>query len=91
MKHKLLLVSLFILLLLITVSTGYAYKAGYSLPWWTVDTGGGTSKSAQYSMSGTIGQVDAGVLTGGDYILTGGFWVKSAHLESAFYLPIISR
>ena len=27
-----------------------------------------------YEVSGTIGQADAGRLTGGDYVLVGGFW-----------------
>ena len=40
----------------------------------TIDGGGGTSTSAVYSVSGTIGQPDAGVMSGGDFTLTGGFW-----------------
>jgi len=33
---------------------------GFSLAWWTVDSGGGTSSNADFSLSGTIGQPDAG-------------------------------
>ncbi|GAB4326267.1 MAG: hypothetical protein Kow0059_22650 [Candidatus Sumerlaeia bacterium] len=40
----------------------------------TIDGGGGTSTAANYSVAGTIGQPDAGVLTGGGYTLVGGFW-----------------
>jgi len=47
---------------------------GYSIKWWTVDGGGGTSSNDPYAMSGTIGQADAGELTGGSYVLVGGFW-----------------
>jgi hypothetical protein len=91
MKHKLLLISILAILLLTTVSAGYAYMAGYSLPWWTVDGGGGTSTSAQYSLSGTIGQADAGRLIGGNYILAGGFWVGAGPMGSQLYLPVITR
>jgi hypothetical protein len=91
MKHKILLISLITLLLLITVSAGYTYLSNYSLLWWTVDGGGGTSNSAQYSLSGTIGQPDAGNLTGGDYILTGGFWGGVQQSGGQFFLPVIVR
>ncbi len=47
----------------------------YSLDWSTIDGGGGTSTGGVYSVSGTIGQPDAGpAMTGGNYSLTGGFW-----------------
>jgi hypothetical protein len=47
----------------------------YDLDWFTVDTGGGTSTFGDYSLSGTIGQPDAGlVLAGAGYGLTGGYW-----------------
>jgi hypothetical protein len=47
----------------------------YSIDWYKVAGGGGTSTNGQYSISGTIGQHDAGgPMTGGDYSLTGGFW-----------------
>ena len=47
----------------------------YDLSWYTIDGGGGTSTGGSFSLSGTIGQPDAGVpLTGGAFTLTGGFW-----------------
>jgi len=47
----------------------------YSIDWFTIDGGGGTSTGGVYSVSGTIGQPDAGApMTGGQYSLTGGFW-----------------
>jgi hypothetical protein len=49
-------------------------QAQYSLDWWTVDGGGGTSTGGVYSVSGTIGQPDAGTMSGGSFTLTGGFW-----------------
>jgi hypothetical protein len=48
----------------------------YSIDWYKVAGGGGTSTNGQYSLSGTIGQHDASLtpMTGGGYSLTGGFW-----------------
>ena len=51
----------------------------YSIDWFKVAGGGGasagTNGSSVYSVTGTIGQPDAGgALTGGSYSLTGGFW-----------------
>ena len=41
----------------------------------TIDGGGGTSTGGVYSVSGTIGQPDAGpTLTNGQYAVAGGFW-----------------
>jgi len=50
--------------------------AQYSIDWHTIDGGGGTSTGGVYAVSGTIGQPDAGgLLTNGQYSVTGGFWV----------------
>ena len=45
-----------------------------SIDWFTVDGGCGTSTGGVYSVSGTIGQPDAGTMSGGNFSLTGGFW-----------------
>ena len=51
----------------------------YSIDWHKIAGGGGTSTNGQYSLSGTIGQHDAGgPLTGGNFSLTGGFWTLYA-------------
>jgi hypothetical protein len=50
----------------------------FSIDWSTIDGGGWTSTGGAYSLSGTIGQPDAGpALTGGNFSVTGGFWVFS--------------
>jgi hypothetical protein len=46
----------------------------YSIDWFTIDGGGGTSTGGVYSISGTVGQPDAGHLSGGNFTLDGGFW-----------------
>jgi hypothetical protein len=48
---------------------------GYDLSWSSVDGGGYMySAGGRYSLGGTIGQADAGSLSGGSYQLNGGFW-----------------
>ncbi|HHY84905.1 MAG TPA: hypothetical protein GYA07_05145 [Verrucomicrobia bacterium] len=47
----------------------------YAITSYTIDGGGGTSTGGVYTVSGTIGQPDAGpTMTGGPYALTGAFW-----------------
>ncbi|MEI7941151.1 MAG: hypothetical protein WCK27_31130, partial [Verrucomicrobiota bacterium] len=47
----------------------------YSIDWSKIAGGGGTSTGGVYTVSGTIGQHDAGgPLTNGVYSLTGGYW-----------------
>ncbi len=55
----------------------------YSIGWYKISGGGGTSSNGQYSVSGTIGQHDAGVaMAGGNYSLTGGFWSLLAVVQT---------
>ncbi|MCC6951151.1 MAG: hypothetical protein IT433_06860 [Phycisphaerales bacterium] len=49
-----------------------------TIDWYTIDGGGGTSTGGTYTLSGTIGQPDAGVMSGGTYTLSGGFWVGAS-------------
>ncbi len=52
-----------------------AFGQSYSIDWHTIDGGGGTSTGSVYSVSGTIGQPDAGgPMTNVQYAVTGGFW-----------------
>ena len=60
-----------------------AHGQSYSIDWYKVAGGGGTSTGGVYSVSGTIGQPDAGVtLSGGNYTLTGGFWSLIAAVQT---------
>ena len=45
-----------------------------SVSWRTIDGGGETSTGGNYTLSGTIGQHDAGTLSGFGYEIQGGFW-----------------
>lgn len=56
-----------------------ALAQNYSIDWHKTAAGGGTSSGGVYSVSGTIGQHDAGgAMTGGNYSVTGGFWTLFA-------------
>lgn len=49
-----------------------------SVDWSTIDAGGGTSAGGNFSVSGSIAQIDADPLqpaSGGNLEITGGFWV----------------
>jgi hypothetical protein len=68
---------------------------GYDLSWSTVDGGGGMlSAGGVYTLAGTAGQPDAGLLAGGSYTLGGGFWgggAASAGPGYTVYLPLVMR
>ena len=46
----------------------------FSVDWFTIDGGGGASAGTAFVASGSIGQPDAGTLSGGVFVLQGGFW-----------------
>ena len=95
MKHKSLTLVLTLLLVLLVVGAALAEaNTGFEVPWWTVDGGGGDSTGTGFSLSGTIGQPDASQqLSGGDYLLQGGFWVGAGGggVQYDIYLPVVLR
>ncbi len=59
----------------LTVTVGATLAQDYAIDWHTIDGGGEMwSTGGTYELGGTVGQPDAGAMTGGDYTLTGGFW-----------------
>ena len=68
------------LLLVICLSVN---AQSYSIDWYKIAGGGGTSTNGIYSLSGTIGQHDAGQpMSGGNYSLTAGFWALTLIVPS---------
>jgi len=58
-------------------------RAQFSLPWSTVDGGGGVSRGGGFVLRGTPGQPDAaGAAAGGAFVLAGGFWVMPIVLQN---------
>src|SRR2546427_2022735 len=67
-------------LLLITCAV---HAQNFAIDWFTIDGGGGTSTGGVYTVSGTIGQPDAGrTMSGGSYTLVGGFWSIVAAIQT---------
>ena len=70
-----------ILALVLTTFTVEAQS--YSVDWYKIAGGGGTSTGSVYSVSGTIGQHDGGgPVSGGNYSLTGGFWALDLAVQT---------
>src|SRR4051794_25349152 len=69
-----------VVLLAASVAAAYAQTGGgFDMSWSTVDAGGGTfSTGGPYTWGATIGQPDAGTLSGGNYTFQGGFWGVAA-------------
>ena len=60
-----------------------AFADSYSIDWFTIDSGGGTSTGGVYQVSGTVGQAEAGpALSGGNFSVTGGFWSMLAAVQT---------
>lgn len=80
---RLVTLNLHFVLLMLLLLTPTMLLAQYSVDWFTIAGGGGTSTGGGYSVSGTIGQVDAGTMIGGAFSLTGGFWSAIATVQAS--------
>jgi hypothetical protein len=82
------------ILLAVAAAPALAQSGGeYDLTWSTVDSGGEMySAGGAYTLGGTAGQPDPGLLTGGGYALGGGFWGGgAAAVRYGIYLPLLLR
>jgi hypothetical protein len=81
------------LLTLLASRLAAAPSGALRLDWWTIDGGGGSSQSAagELRLSGTIGQPDAGMLSGGDLSLRSGFWTDAKASYTVFIPLILQR
>ena len=60
-----------------------SFAQQYSIDWYKIAGGGGTSTGGTYQVRGTIGQPDAGgAMSGGNYSVTGGFWSLVSVLQT---------
>jgi len=80
-----------LIILILSLGATLARAQNYSIDWFTIDGGGGTSTGGVYSVSGTIGQPDAGHMSGGNYTLDGGFWgiIAAVQLPGAPLLRVV--
>lgn len=68
--------------LLVASDVSMAEAQTCSIDWLTIDGGGGTSTGGVYTVNGTIGQPDAGKMSGGNYTVDGGFWSIIAAVQT---------
>ena len=54
----------------------------YTIDWFTIDGGGGTSANGAFAVTGTIGQPAAAKSSGGNYAVEGGFWSIVAAVQT---------
>ncbi len=74
---------LLLILLTVAASPASSFAQPFSIDWFTIDGGGGNSTGGGYSVSGTIGQPDAGgPMTNGVYSVIGGFWALPIVLQT---------
>ena len=89
-----LLLLLLILLVMIVIPVVAQSGGDYDLTWNTVDNSGGIiSSGSTFSMTGSIGQPEAGVVSGGSFTLCGGFITGGNFMPSNtfIYLPLLTR
>ncbi len=66
-----------------------ATAQSYSINWYKIAGGGGTSTNAPYTLRGTIGQQDASsTMTGNQYSVIGGFWSLIGLVQTAGAPPL---
>lgn len=96
MKKQWIVISI-LLLMIIGVSAAFAAtNDDFELSWFTMDGGGGTSSGGDFSLSGTIGQPDAGSMSNDGFSLEGGFWAPSFDptvepSDYEIYLPLLMK
>ena len=90
-----------ILLLGLVLLAGAAFTvraqtgAGYTLSWWTIDSGGSQNMAGGgYTLSATVGQPDAATASNAGYTLSGGFWsprISGSVAAFKILLPVLRR
>lgn len=66
-----------LMLLSASLLVAAAAATAAEVPRYTVDSGGVTSAGGTFEVTGTLGQPDAGEMSGGSFALSGGFWTRS--------------
>lgn len=61
-------------------ASGAEEGSGFDLPWVSIDSGGGVSAGSVYRLTATVGQAEAGLSIGGEFVLSGGFLGSSSPL-----------
>lgn len=80
---------------LLLISGALAQSGSLALLRWRIAGGGVASRGGEFTLTGTIGQPDAGRTEGGGYALSGGFWggslVQRARPIRQLHLPMSKK
>jgi hypothetical protein len=87
-KQELHFVRLGLVMAAVLVAAFVAWSAPDS-PSHSIASGGGTSSGGSFTISGTIGQADAGLAAGGAFAVEGGFW-GGAYAVQSIGAPFLS-
>jgi hypothetical protein len=68
--------------LLLTLVVPVIHAQNFAIDWFTLDGGGGRSTGGVYAVSATVGQPDAGRMSGSNLTLEGGFWGVIAAIQT---------
>ena len=63
-----------------------AFAQTYQIDWYVIGSGGGTSQSSSYQLSGTIGQPIVGTSSSSSYTIEAGFWVGGSTAGGCDYV-----
>ena len=78
------------IIITLLITSAFA-SVGYELMWFTIDGGGGTFTSGEdYTLVGSVGQHDTGIMGDCNISIKGGFW-GYAGLNYCILLPLIQR
>jgi hypothetical protein len=76
---------------LLLISAGVLALTNPEIPRYFMGSGG-ESSGGGYTLTGSLGQHDAGpTLSGGEYTLAGGFWGAGGTINYPVYLPLVLR
>ena len=91
---RLFLVTLLAIAIVVPVVWAQASQ-DFDLHWNVLGGGGGRSAGGNFALHGTIGQPAVTTLTGGPFVLQGGFWLGPAAPEPppghAVFLPLVTH
>ncbi len=82
------------LLAALAATSALASGGGYTLDWFTVDGGGGTSSGGGIVVEGAIGQPEAGEMSGGGITVVGGFYSEDDSAPAGtgiLFLPLVLK
>ena len=70
-----------------------AGPVAFSISRWTIGGGGGASIGGDFEVASTIGQVDAGMMAGGEFSVEGGYWNSGTEpkVNHLVYLPVVIK